>query len=65
MISEGVDKRTIAFSVLKELSPFGWDAMAIPVLVSFANRGLWMMAQMNSATSPALQAQEHNDFYRV
>uniref|UniRef100_A0A7N0VM68 Sieve element occlusion N-terminal domain-containing protein n=1 Tax=Kalanchoe fedtschenkoi TaxID=63787 RepID=A0A7N0VM68_KALFE len=60
------DKQTVTVSVLRELTRFSWDAKAALILASFAmNHGVWMLAQMYSASSPALKANNHEKLHRV
>uniref|UniRef100_A0A7N0TB71 Uncharacterized protein n=1 Tax=Kalanchoe fedtschenkoi TaxID=63787 RepID=A0A7N0TB71_KALFE len=60
------DKHTVTVSVLRELTRFSWDAKAALILASFAmNHGVWMLAQMYSASSPALKANNHEKLHRV
>uniref|UniRef100_A0A7N0UQ58 Uncharacterized protein n=1 Tax=Kalanchoe fedtschenkoi TaxID=63787 RepID=A0A7N0UQ58_KALFE len=64
--SKGEEKHDTFMSLLRVITYFSWDAKVVLVLASFAmNHGVWMLAQMYSASSPALKDKDHDKLYKL
>uniref|UniRef100_A0A7N0URP8 Protein SIEVE ELEMENT OCCLUSION B-like n=1 Tax=Kalanchoe fedtschenkoi TaxID=63787 RepID=A0A7N0URP8_KALFE len=64
--SKGEGTHDTFMSLLPVITKFSWDAKLVLVLASFAmNHGVWMMAKMYSANSPALKDKDHDKLYKL